>query len=384
MKKATLLLISSLPVMAGAIISAAIPAMAVLFEPLVGEPRLMAKLMVTLPALFVAFFAPGMGFLSDRIGRLPVLLSGLLLFTLAGTTGLYLTHPYALLAGRALLGIAVAAIMTTSVALVGDLFEGEERQAFLGQQGAFMALGGLVYVTLGGWLADQHWRLPFAIYVVALLFALMAKTQFPRASKPVAPAHDLAEEAAQIRLVPLLGLYGLAFYCMLAFYLVPVQTPFTLAERFGASGSVTGLAIGVTTFFSAGTGLMYGRLKARLSFQRIQSLGLAVMSLGYLGFHLAPSLPWAVLALAPAGLGAGVSMPNLNTWLVSMAPPAQRGRLLGGLTFSIFMGMFLSPVATSLTPAGMGVFEMGALSALAVSVVLAAMSLKPLKPARLA
>ncbi|MDT8446009.1 MAG: MFS transporter [bacterium] len=379
MKKLTLLLISSLPVMAGAIIAAAVPHLAEVFVPYGGDARLLAKLMVTLPALFVAFFAPLMGYLSDRYGRLPVLLSGLMLFVLAGTSGLYLVHPYALLTGRALLGVGVAAIMTTSVALAGDLFDGAERQAFLGQQGSFMALGGLVYLTLGGWLADFHWRLPFIIYFIALVFVLLAKLHFPKSGRPVAPQTDLAHEAAAIPWKPLSGLYSLSFLCMLAFYLIPIQAPFVLKERFGADGLVIGLTIGFSTFFSAATGLAYGKLKARLSYQRIQGLGLVVMALGYYLFQIAPSLPLAIAAMVPAGLGMGVTIPNINTWLVSFAPAAQRGRMLGGLTFFFFIGMFLSPVASSLLPSAQGVFSAASLGLLLLGLLLLALSLRPAK-----
>jgi MFS family permease len=40
---------------------------------------------------------------------------------------------------------------------------------FLGLQAAFMGLGGMVFLTLGGYLADLNWRLPFLIYLLAWL-----------------------------------------------------------------------------------------------------------------------------------------------------------------------------------------------------------------------
>lgn len=44
------------------------------------------------------------------------------------------------------------------------------------------------------------------------------------------------------------------------------------------------------------------------------------------------------------GMAMGLLMPNLNVWLSQDVPAAWRGRALGGLTASIFLGQFLSPI----------------------------------------
>ncbi|MCH7480874.1 MAG: MFS transporter, partial [Chloroflexi bacterium] len=47
-----------------------------------------------------------------------------------------------------------------------------------------------------------------------------------------------------------------------------------------------------------------------------------------------------------SGIGLGLLLPNLNLWLVSVIPPAVRGRAIGGLATVVSMGQFLSPIAT--------------------------------------
>jgi MFS family permease len=74
----------------------------------------------------------------------------IILFAVAGASGLVLDSLPALLVGRAALGIAVGAIMTVATALAGDYFAGPQRQAFMGRQGAFTGIGGLVFITGGG------------------------------------------------------------------------------------------------------------------------------------------------------------------------------------------------------------------------------------------
>ena len=52
----------------------------------------------------------------------------------------------------------------------------------------------------------------------------------------------------------------------------------------------------------------------------------------------------AILGLLIGGFGIGVLTPNLSAWLGKIAPPDSRGKLLGGLTASIFLGQFLAPI----------------------------------------
>jgi MFS family permease len=54
-------------------------------------------------------------------------------------------------------------MMTTATTLIADYYEGERRSAVMGQQAAFMGFGGVVFLVLGGVLADLSWRAPFGI-----------------------------------------------------------------------------------------------------------------------------------------------------------------------------------------------------------------------------
>ena len=53
-----------------------------------------------------------------------------------------------------------------------------------------------------------------------------------------------------------------------------------------------------------------------------------------------------VLGLLIGGIGMGVLIPNSNIWIVSLSPDSMRGRIVGGLTTSIFIGQFISPIVT--------------------------------------
>lgn len=171
--RVTLLLTAALTIMSGATIAPSLPAMQQHFAAL-PNAAVLVRLTVTVVGLAIALSAPLSGWLTDRIGRKRVLVAALVLYALAGSSGLYAPDLPALMLGRVLLGLAVGATMTAGSALAADLFVGEARARFLGFQSAFTSLGGVLFLPLGGLLAGVGWRAPFAVYLSALLIVPLA------------------------------------------------------------------------------------------------------------------------------------------------------------------------------------------------------------------
>jgi MFS family permease len=84
--KATLLLTSTLTVMAGATIAPSLPGMQEHFAD-VPNAEYWVKLILTIPALFIVIGAPIAGIMVDRIGRKPLLAAAVLLYGVAGSSG---------------------------------------------------------------------------------------------------------------------------------------------------------------------------------------------------------------------------------------------------------------------------------------------------------
>lgn len=340
---ATLLIASSLTVMAGATIAPALPAMRAHFGD--ADPTgLLVRLVLTLPALVIAFVAPFAGYLVDRFGRRTLLAAAIVLYAVAGASGLVLNSLLAILAGRAMLGLAVAFIMTAATALIADIYLGASRARFMGLQAGSMALGGVVFLMLGGTLADVSWRAPFFVYLLALVVlpgVLMLREPARETSTTAAGTPDVA-----IPMRLLAGLYAIAFVGMATFYMLPTQVPFLIERQVGAGGFATGAALATATLTAACASFTYGRLRARAGHITITALLFAVMGVGYVSTGLATSYITLVAALAVVGIGAGLIMPNLNVWLSAAVPPAVRGRALGGLTTAVFLGQFISPIAS--------------------------------------
>jgi MFS family permease len=363
--KLTLLLASSLTVMSGATVSPSLPAMKQHFEDAIADADLrttLVKLVITLPALFIVIGSPIAGIIVDRFGRKSLLLISAILYGLAGSSGFYLEGLTPILVGRAVLGLAVAGVMVSATTLIADYYSGPARAAFMGLQAGFMGLGGVVFLTLGGALAQQNWHYPFGIYlfawlIVPLIGAFILEPDLkPNQAVTQNPA-AASERASSSMPIAVLGIiYGLTTLSQVAFYLIPVQLPFFLETLVKAPPSQSGMAIALCTLFSAFASLAYGKLKQRLEFVTFLPLIFGLMGIGYL--LIGQSANWAqvLTGLAIAGMGLGILMPNMTVWLSTAVPDSARGRALGGLSTAMFLGQFLSPIISQpfTKPLGLG------------------------------
>ncbi len=340
--KITLLLTGSLTVMSGAVITAAIPDISEHFADS-RNADLYSKLLLTLPSLFIAIFAPFAGRLIDHSGRLKVLRWALLLYAIGGTSGFFLSNIYFLLAGRALLGIAVAGIMTINTTLIGDYFQGKKRSNFMGWQGAFMGFGGVVFVSAGGVLADISWHWPFLVYSVSLVLLLMS---WPFLYEPALNKQikAISDKKRQVKNKKFLLLFTTAFFGMLFFYLVPTQIPFLLRQNPAIESSTIGFTISASVLAGALVSVVYGKIRTWLNFHQIYVLTFLLMGTGYLITAFLEGYSMILTGLIVAGLGTGMLMPNTNLWLVTLAPPERRGSMVGVLNTAVYSGQFLSPV----------------------------------------
>ena len=153
---------------------------------------------------------------------------------------------------------------------------------------------------------------------------------------------------------------------MIVFYIGPTQIPFLLQNVIGLAPSLTGYVVALFTLSSALTSLQYANVRRRLDERAVTVLGFALLGLGWFVFGLTQSL-WVILCgMVVSGIGGGLLGPNFAAWLAGLAPAHARGRVLSGLSTSLFLGQFLSPILAQpfVSTVGLdGVFKiMGGLS----------------------
>ncbi len=345
LRNGTLLFGSAMTVLAGATIAPALPEMSLAFQD-VPNADFLVRLLLTVPALFTAIGAPFSGLLLDRWGRKPVLVVAVILYGLAGASGYVLGSLYGILAGRALLGLAVAGTASGFTTLIADYFSGRKLSTFLGYQAAFMAFGGAVFLLVGGILADIGWRLPFLLYLYAfgILLGVLFAINEPQNQK-AAGEQQSQDDTVAVPYRSVAPIYALGFAGTLLFFIAPVLLPFLLTNLGDISNSQIGLALAVSVLAGGIVSLLYPRVKQRLSFQAINALVFLAIGLGSLIIGLSSGYAGILLGLVVSGIGVGLTLPNFNLWLLTVIPDAARGRAVGGLTTAVFLGQFLSPIA---------------------------------------
>lgn len=339
--KLTLLLVSSLTIMSMLTISASLPDMAVDFKDDPNGEQLV-KMALSFPALFIALSAMVAGPIIDSTGRLKLLGPILVVYAIAGSSGYWLENLYLILAGRALLGICVGFTMTIATTLIADYYQGKARQQFAGIQIAFMSVAGIVFVSLGGVLADIDWRIPFLIYVLSLAVLPLA---YIFLKEPEHQPGEKRDEAVALKSPRIIWfVFANVMLMWILFFIVPIQIPFHLKDIGMESNTAIGLVIASSTFFSAISSFSFGKLKGRFSFPALFALGYGLMAIAFVFIAFGDSFSMVMMGMLFSGLGMGITIPNANVWVMQLAPLEIRGREIGRLTTFWFMGQFLSPL----------------------------------------
>lgn len=132
-----------------------------------------------------------MGTLGDRIGRRKLLFIGAAAFAVASVAAAYSTSPEMLIAARALLGIAGAALAPSTASLVRNLFPDPKQMGFaIGVWATCFSAGALIGPLVGGALLNNFWwgsvfllGVPVMVLLLALGPALLPEYRDPNAGR---------------------------------------------------------------------------------------------------------------------------------------------------------------------------------------------------------
>ncbi|MCY0882139.1 MAG: MFS transporter [Firmicutes bacterium] len=354
------------------IILAAIPFIMVLGNSMLIPvlPRMMKVLHITLfqsglmitafslPAGLVIAFA---GVLSDRIGRIRVIVPALIIYGLgglaAGLAAWLLPHPfYWMLAARIVQGIGAGGTYQLAMAVVGDRLTGKERVRALGWLESSNGLGKVISPLSGSALALIIWFLPFFAYgllalpVSALLAFTFRRAMFSSRRTHAAPSnysHRLKEflqaHSKSLGVSALSGASGL----WLLFGILSVASD-GLETHYGYGELMRGLLIAVPVLFSATTATILSSMWPQglshhirgVTFIGLLGVALAVGAQFYWLFHTVIGL---IIGFIIQGIGTGGVLSATNVFITEAAPKALRGSVTSLYGSLRFFGVALGP-----------------------------------------
>jgi predicted MFS family arabinose efflux permease len=290
-------------------------------------------------ALAYGLSQPFWGVLSDRIGRLRVIRTALVLAALAGLASAAAPNLAVLTVLRVVAGFAFGAVVPSSLSFVGDAVAPERRQGALADLMAVLGLGSGLAALFAGAVANWlSWRL---VFVVPALAAAAAAIGLRRAVEPErAPAGSLAAQLGAVlrsRFAYVVAGLGVVEGAVLLGGLTFVAP--ALQHR-GLSDAAAGA---ITALYGAGTLVFTRAVKAltrRIPAHGLAAIGGAFMVAGYTAAAVAPGV-WTY-ALVATLLGAGWAFlhSTLQAWATSVVPEA-RGTAVSCYVAALFVGSAL-------------------------------------------
>ena len=320
----TLVLIAGIAALNMNIFLPSLPSMAAYF----GADYALVQLAVSAYLGVTAVMQLLVGPLSDRFGRRPVMLGGMVVFLLA-TLGCILSQDIYVFLTFRMIQASVATGMVLSRAIVRDMVEPHKAASMLGYVTMGMALVPMVGPMIGGYLDEWFgWQASFTftgvfgLIVFCVVWADMGETNTSRSASFSTQFRAYPELLASRRFW---GYALVAAFASGAFFAFLGGGPFVSTVVLGMDPGEMGIYFGLIAFGYLMGNYLSGRYSERFKINRMILAGSIVASLATLlgialfaaGFKHPLTLFGSILLV---GVGNGLTLPSANAGIVSVRP----------------------------------------------------------------
>lgn len=312
------------------------------------------QMLTSLPSLLIIPFVLLAGKLAEKRDFIRLLRVGLWLFAASGVLYLFSSRMWQLMAVSALLGIGAGLIIPLSTGLISRYFTGEYRVRQFGYSSAITNMTLVVATAVTGYLAEVHWRLPFAVYLLPLISLVLsaylkkdtASVTIKQAAAIIPPIQSTpvisGKYGIHIRhLVQLMLFYGLVTYVVLA---VTFNLPFLMEAHHFSSGN-SGLMISLFFLAIMAPGFMLDNL-VKLLGNKTKLYSLLAIAAGLLLIWISPTEWLIVPGCILVGLGYGIIQPLIYDKTVDTATPQKTTLALAFVMVMNYLAILLSPFIT--------------------------------------
>jgi DHA1 family multidrug resistance protein-like MFS transporter len=310
-------------------------------------------LLVAISPFIQLVAAPVWGGVSDRRGRKPVLVVGLLGYGISMLLFGLATELWMLFVARGIGALLSAATMPTTMAYIGDSTAEEDRGGGMGVLGAATGLGMVLGPALGGLLAGDSLSTPFFLtagvcFLTLVLVLIFLPESLPASARRAkeAPASALAQvsELGQALRGPIGVLLLMAF--LVSFGLTCFQAIFGYYAlvKFGYGTEEVGWILTVVGLVAALTqGALTGPLTKRWGEAVVIKITLLASAAGFLLMLTANSLATVLITTALFTLPNALLRPAILS-LTSKRAGGQQGAAMGLSNSFNSLGRVVGPI----------------------------------------
>ena len=297
------------------------------------------------------FSAPVLGALSDRYGRRPILLLGLLGMGINFFVTALASEFWMLLAVR-VMGGAVCANIAVANAYVADITVPEERAKNYGLLGAMFGLGFILGPVLGGTLGnhDLHW--PFLLagslsllnclygyFVLPESLPLEKRRQFELAqANPFTALARLRDLKGVETLLWIMGLSILAQFCLHTCWFLYTEFKFGWTPM---DNGLSLLAVGGMAVVVQG-GLMR-QVQKYIPLHKLVTFGLISSTIAFAGYGLVP-VGWMIFVIVVANVFGYMVQPGVQSLVSNAVDPTRQGESMGAVSSINSVAAVLGPL----------------------------------------
>jgi DHA1 family multidrug resistance protein-like MFS transporter len=295
-------------------------------------------------------FAPIWGALSDRRGRKPILMLGILGNAITMLLFALSSELWMLFASRALAGVLSSATLPTAMAYISDTTTERQRGGGMGMIGAAMGVGMVLGPGLGGWLAGGSLSTPFFLAAgLSMIALLLVWWLLPESHQAESHLHTPAAGNRFAMLWRALGgpigmLLVISF--LITFGLTNFESVFGLyaSDRYSYGPQMVGAVLTFIGVISAlAQGVLTGPLTRRFGELVIIRSALACTSLGFVLLTLPQTLPQVLLATGFFVFSNSMLNPSVAS-LISKRTPYPQGVSMGLNNSFLSLGRIAGPL----------------------------------------
>lgn len=303
-------------------------------------------LLMAVYSLMQLLFAPMWGRISDRIGRKPVLLIGILGLALSFFLFAISTELWMLFAARIIGGILSSANMPTSMAYVADITTPEDRGKGMGIIGAAVGLGFIFGPAIGGVFSKVSLNTPFWIAGIVSLVTFIFVLLFLKESL-LKQGQSTTTGAKGTPWKTVGGTEGFLYFLsmFISFSLAGLEATFAYfaAARAGIDSVNLGYIFMIMGFAGAAVqGGLVGRFIKKYGEANVIQAGIVVSIIGFALILLTKDFFTAALFLTIFGIGNGVIRPAVSS-LLTKTNTSGYGGITGVLSSFESLGRILGP-----------------------------------------